>query len=50
MLALAGARSNTPALGTGALGRQGCLIRQIPGMRIDYITIKYILFGKEVDG
>ena len=32
--------------GTGVLGHKECLIRQIPGMRVDYISIKYFLFGK----
>jgi hypothetical protein len=36
--------------GTGVLGHQECLIRQILGMRVDYISIKYFLFGKEFDG
>ena len=36
--------------GAGMLGHQECLIGWVPGMRVDYISIKYILFGKEVDG
>ena len=34
----------------GFMGHQEYLIRQIPGMWVDFISIKYILFGKEVDG
>ena len=42
--------SNDIGSSAGMLGHQEYLIRQIPGMRVDYISIKYFLFGKEFDG
>ena len=36
--------------GTSVLGHQECLIRPVLGMRVDYISIKYFLFGTDFDG
>ena len=36
--------------GTGVLGHWECLIRRMLGMRVDYVSIKNFLFGKEFDG